>query len=227
VWERFAERASVALGEDEWPDEHGWPVDEGDGAVGDAHHHEWLETFDGPGADRYEAHSRWLRGMHRRAADRVAALTPPGARVLDVGCGPGRLLAELAARRPDTALTGVDVSERMVEIATARLARVAPGAGVLVGDVAALPLPDASADVVTAVLTAHHWEDVRRGVAEMARVLAPGGRVVVVELLEARGRVTAAMRATFGEGAVEAGRAWVLGLPLLARLEAGPDRTAD
>ena len=189
-------------------------------AMGHRRDHEWLETFEGEGADRYDAHARSLRGMHERTARRVAELVPPGGRHVDVGSGPGTLLARVAALRPDVTVTGVDVSQRMVELATARLAAVAGAerARVLVGDAAALPLPDACADVVTAVVTMHHWQDLDAGVAEAMRVLAPGGTVLVVELRGPARHVARALRAA--DALVVRGNAWVYGLPLLVRLSA-------
>lgn len=232
--------------------------------MGHRRDHEWLETFDGAGADRYDAHARRLRGMHERTAARIADLLPPGGQYLDVGSGPGTLLARVAALRPDAGVTGVDASPRMVEIAAARLAalpaeRPANGqpderptneqpderpanerpderraampsgdttssggeavrARVLQGSAEALPLPDRSADVVSAVLTMHHWDDLAAGVAEVLRVLAPGGSVLVVEM---RGPARHVARALRQAGAL-VGRenAWVYALPLLVRLTA-------
>lgn len=193
--------------------------------MGHRRDHEWLETFEGAGADRYASHSRWLRGMHLRTAQKVAARIPPGGRVVDVGCGPGGLLVHVAALRPDVTVTGVDLSERMVELASARLAStVAAGrAEVLRGDAAALPLPDGSVDVLSAVLTAHHWEDLRRGVEELVRVLAPGGSVVVVELRGPARHVRDELRRALAPAAVRRATAWVVGLPLLVGLEARRD----
>jgi len=198
----------------------GGAMREGD-AMGHRHDHQWLETFDGAGADRYDSHSRWLAGMHRRTAARVAALLPEGGRLLDVGCGPGRFLSQVAGGRPDVSLTGVDRSERMVELATARLGGDTGDAGparVLRGDAAALPVPDGSADVVTAILTAHHWEDLARGVGEAVRALAPGGTLLVVEMPGPARHVSRALRDALGQ--VERRTVWVMGLPLLVGLEA-------
>ncbi len=193
--------------------------------MGHRQDHEWLETFDGAGADRYDSHSRWLAGMHRRTAARVAAVLPRGGRLLDIGCGPGRLLAQVAAQRPDASLTGVDLSERMVELATARLGGDAGRARVLRGDAAALPVPDGSADVITAVLTAHHWEDLTRGVDEAARALAPGGTVLVVEMRGPARHVSRALRGALGQ--VDRRTVWAVGLPLLHGLRASRDQGVD
>jgi ubiquinone/menaquinone biosynthesis C-methylase UbiE len=190
--------------------------------MGHRRDHEWLETFEGDGADRYAEHARWMGGMHERTARRIAQVLPRGGRYVDVGTGPGALPATVAALRPDAGVTGVDPSERMVELAQARLA-AAPGdepGRVLRGDAAHLPLPDASADVVSAVLTMHHWPDLDGGVAELARVLVPGGALVVVEM---RGPSRHVARALRRAGLLVVRRnAWVMGLPALVRLTARP-----
>lgn len=198
--------------------------------------HATQEAFEGDGAERYDRRGRWLRGLTGRTAGHVAAIAPPGGHVLDVGCGPGRLLEAIAARRPDVSVTGVDLSAAMVELAGARLAAVsaggaalgaagAPGqARVLVGDVAALPVPDESVDVVTATLTAHHWSEPQRGFAELARVLRPGGSALVVEMRGPSRGLADAMADAFGT--VDRGTAWVLGLPLLVRLSARTGATS-
>lgn len=187
--------------------------------MGHRRDHEWLETFEGEGADRYDRHTRWLRGLHSRTARRIALLVPPGGRVLDVGCGPGGLLEQVAQLRPDAAVTGVDASARMVELAAARLAPLSDERRVVCGDVRDLPFEDASTDLVAAVLTAHHWEDLGAGCAEVARVLAPGGSVLVVEMRGPSRYVAGTLRDALGT-AVGRNAAWVIGLPLLVRLQA-------
>lgn len=187
-------------------------------AVGHRRDHEWLETFEGEGADRYDAHVRSLRGMHERAARRVVDLLPQGGRYVDVGAGPGTMLAQVAALRPDVTVTGVDPSQRMVELASGRLSEVGARARVLQGSAESLPLPDASADVVSAVVTMHHWQDLDAGVAEVMRALAPGGSVLVIEMHGPARHVARALRRA---GAIVVREiAWVYGLPLLARLTA-------
>lgn len=188
--------------------------------MGHRRDHEWLETFEGDGADRYAEHARWMGGMHGRTARRIAEVLPRDGRYVDVGTGPGALPAAVAARRPDVTVTGVDPSQRMVELAQARLA-TAPRAErgqVLLGDAARLPLPDGSADVVSALLTMHHWPDLDAGIGELRRVLAPGGTVVVVEM---RGPSRHVARALRRAGLLVVRKnAWVMGLPALVRLSA-------
>lgn len=102
-----------------------------------------------------------------------------GARVLDLGCGPGLLLRELVAHRPDLALQGMDISSQMVNRARRELA----GTGVrvaLLDDVGPLPLADRSIDTVTATRVLQVISARRLGplLREVRRVLAPGGRLI-------------------------------------------------
>jgi SAM-dependent methyltransferase len=99
----------------------------------------------------------------------VAEVAP--ARVLEVGPGPGEL-AERIQLELGAEVAAVDSSERMVELARAR------GVEAIVGDVQSLPFPDASFDCAVAAWMLYHVPDVDLGIAELARVLRPGGRLV-------------------------------------------------
>jgi ubiquinone/menaquinone biosynthesis C-methylase UbiE len=94
-------------------------------------HHD--TAFDQRGSAAYDRRARSaLRGLYRRVAAEVADVAPPSGTVLDVGTGPGRLLHEIAGRRDDLTLTGIDVSADMVAVAeraAAELARVLRPAG--------------------------------------------------------------------------------------------------
>jgi SAM-dependent methyltransferase len=94
-------------------------------------------------------------------------------KVLEVGCGEGEL-AERMQRELGVELVAVDQSPRMVELAQAR------DVDARVGDVQALPFPDGSFDVAVAAWVLFHVPDLERGLAELARVLRPGGRLVAV-----------------------------------------------
>jgi ubiquinone/menaquinone biosynthesis C-methylase UbiE len=134
--------------------------------------------FQGRSSRTYDFVARRLaRGFYRRLADDVAQTAPQGAALLDVGTGPGVLLAEIARRRPDLRLTGVDLSADMVSAAR----RNAAPAEVEVGDVTDLPFPDASFDLVVSSLSLHHWDDPRAAVPELARVLRPGGSLTIYD----------------------------------------------
>lgn len=96
----------------------------------------------------------------------------PG-RVLEVGGGPGELAARIAEAL-DCEVVMLDVSPRMVELAVGR------GVDARVGDVQRLPFDDECFDCAVAAWMLFHVPDIDRGLAELARVLLPGGRLVAV-----------------------------------------------
>jgi SAM-dependent methyltransferase len=97
-------------------------------------------------------------------------LPPPGRRTLDVGCGEGRIGAELGRR--GHRVVGVDTSPRMVELARERHDAV-------VADAAALPFADGSFDLVVAYMSLMNMDELHAAVREIGRVLEPGGRLCV------------------------------------------------
>ncbi len=107
----------------------------------------------------------------RLALDAVAEVLPR--RVLEVGCGRGEL-AERIVRDLGVELVAVDQSERMVELALGR------GVDAQLGDVQKLPFADGSFDCALAAWMLYHVPDLDLGLAELARVLRPGGRLVAV-----------------------------------------------
>ncbi|GIH06449.1 hypothetical protein Rhe02_45160 [Rhizocola hellebori] len=140
------------------------------------------KAFEGRNSRLYNfVAKRLLRRVYRRLAQDVANLAPEKASILDVGTGPGVLLMELAQRRADLRLTGVDLSADMVAVAAKNLAPQGERATVRVGDVTGLPFPDASFDLIVSSLSLHHWDDPEAAAPELARVLRPGGRVVIYD----------------------------------------------
>jgi SAM-dependent methyltransferase len=130
----------------------------------------------------YDTLSRLLLGpfLSRIAAD-VAAVAPDGARVLEVGCGPGHLSTRLAHHGFE--VTGLDLDPAMIARAQANTDRAVNRGerrpSFLVGDVAALAFPDRSFDLVVSTLSMHHWADPAAGLAEIGRVLRPGARALI------------------------------------------------
>jgi ubiquinone/menaquinone biosynthesis C-methylase UbiE len=104
----------------------------------------------------------------------------PGDRVVDVGCGPGRFLREAAERGAEA--VGVEPSGQMRRLAAWRTpASLRERVRVVDGTAERLPLDDGWATVAWAVASYHHWADPDAGLAELHRVLAPGGRLLIVE----------------------------------------------
>jgi ubiquinone/menaquinone biosynthesis C-methylase UbiE len=118
------------------------------------------------------------------ASIRSLAQVKPGDKVLDVGCGPGRLtLAAQGWVGPAGEAHGIDPSPEMIAVARRNAARTGLPAQFQKGLVEALPFPDATFDVVMSRLVLHHLPGdlKRRGLAEMRRVLKPGGACLVVD----------------------------------------------
>jgi SAM-dependent methyltransferase len=107
-----------------------------------------------------------------------------GQRVLDVGCGPGALTAELVRRLEPAAVAAVDPSEPFVAAARARY----PGVDVQQASAEQLPFPDHSFDAALAQLVVHFMSDPVAGLAEMARVTRHGGVVAACVWDHAGGR---------------------------------------
>jgi SAM-dependent methyltransferase len=186
-----------------------------------------VRDFDLPSAGAYDALvASVLEGFYARVAGEVAA-AHPGGKLLEVGSGPGRLAVRLAREAPGVTLTGVDISDAMVE----RAAHRAAGAGLServrfeVGDVAALPLSDEEFSAVVSTLSLHHWSDPASGLAEIHRVLEPGGEARIYDLAHwlwrpARGGDRLAQLAAaspFGEGEVKVVR-WPGSVPAFVML---------
>jgi ubiquinone/menaquinone biosynthesis C-methylase UbiE len=137
----------------------------------------WLFNL---GADIYAwftAQAAW-----RASCSALAPYLPSidGLRVLDLGCGPGVSTFELARARPDAHVTGVDIAPRMLRQARLRQSSADRITWVR-ADAARLPVLSASVDACTGHSFLYLVSDRARVLAEMRRVLRPGGRVVLME----------------------------------------------
>lgn len=136
---------------------------------------EWAPTY-----DRHWMQRLIFKPVQRKVLELAAEEVSHPARVLDVGCGTGRLLAAASERFPGAVLQGVDAAEGMVQQAQA----VSGGRfDVRLGTAEKLPFAGAQFDLVFSTMTFHHWADQRQGIAEIARVLTPAGRWVLADFI--------------------------------------------
>ena len=154
----------------------------------------WASTYDEPG--------NGLFAIDEPAVKAILDTLPIGD-ALDAACGTGRFAVVLAER--GHRVVGVDSSPEMLEVACAKL----PNADFHLGELADLPVPDASVDVVVCALALTHVPDLAPVMAEFARVLRPGGHVVIADAhheLVFRGSVTKAVGPKGEPGRVDAHR---------------------
>lgn len=126
----------------------------------------WAATYDGPNP---------AVAQEERVVRPLLDEMPAGV-ALDAACGTGRHARHLAAR--GHAVTGVDASPEMLAVARAKV----PDAGLLLGDLAALPLPAASVDFAVCSLALTHCQGLGPPIRELARVVRPGGRIVLSDI---------------------------------------------
>lgn len=130
-------------------------------------------------APEYE--DRWTRYVRRSTARTLRHLElAPGQALADLGCGTGALLDAVAAAAGGGSIRmiGLDVTPPMLAQARRRLPASVP---LVAGDAGALPLDDATLDTVVSVSSFHYWADPAVALAEIRRVLRPGGRLVITD----------------------------------------------
>jgi demethylmenaquinone methyltransferase / 2-methoxy-6-polyprenyl-1,4-benzoquinol methylase len=142
-------------------------------------------------AGHYDAmNSVMTAGLHHRWRQRTAdrAELAPGDSALDVCCGTGDLALELAQRvGPSGSVVGCDFSEPMLELARHKAERRgASGVRFEYADALQLPYADASFDAATVGFGVRNLADLDRGLAEMTRILRPGGRLAILEITQPR-----------------------------------------
>jgi ubiquinone/menaquinone biosynthesis C-methylase UbiE len=137
----------------------------------------WAQTY-----DRHWMQRAILDPVQRTALAMAADDVAQPSAILDVGCGTGRLLRLAESRFPGAKLHGVDAAIGMVKQAQAS---TLAGSEISFQQATAeeLPFADSRFDLVFSTLTFHHWNDQRKGMAEVARVLAPGGRWLLADFM--------------------------------------------
>lgn len=125
----------------------------------------------------------------------VSHLAPrPGGTYLDIGCGTGDMGVEIVRRCPAAHVVGLDPAERMLDVGRSKIAAAGLDASIAfsVGDATALPFGDAEFAGVVTAFCIRNVADRLAAMREMRRVLAPGGRVVILELSVPASRLLAA-----------------------------------
>jgi ubiquinone/menaquinone biosynthesis C-methylase UbiE len=141
------------------------------------HFNRWARTY-----DRHWMQRVIFEPVQRTVLELAAQEVPRPTAILDVGCGTGRLLRAAELRFPGASLAGVDAAVEMVKQAEAS---VPEGSAIRFQQATAeeLPFPAAQFDLVFTTLTFHHWHDQAKGIAEVARVLAPGGSWLLADFI--------------------------------------------
>ena len=108
---------------------------------------------------------------------------------LDIACGTGDFAIDLAAQPQVDSVVGIDFAKPMLPLAVAKSSRAATApTDYVAGDAHSLPFPDAAFICVTVGFGVRNFVDLPRALSEMARVLRPGGRLVVLEIVRMEGR---------------------------------------
>ena len=141
-----------------------------------------LLEFDEEASRRLEATYKTPDVVAQRQATLRALGLRRGEVVVDVGCGPGFLAGEMAAVvAPTGHVFGTDISDAMLELAKRNCSRAATSVSFQVADAAELPFPAGSFDVAVSTQVLEYVKDVDACIAEMHRVLKPGGRALIVD----------------------------------------------
>ena len=157
------------------------------------HHHDDTAPSHGSGAWDDETAEWYVEHYGDHATNRMAverAQLQPDDRVVDVGCGSGEAVREAAARLQEGQVTGVDPTPAMIRFAR-ELSASHPGRDrirYLEGSAEDIPLPDGSVTVALAINSLHHWQDAAAGLAEVKRILVPGGRLLIADEEPVKGR---------------------------------------
>jgi demethylmenaquinone methyltransferase/2-methoxy-6-polyprenyl-1,4-benzoquinol methylase len=165
-----------------------WDTPELDSVHDNAHKHDKVRAMFSAIARSYDlnnrVHSLWQDEMWRRKAVKLARVQP-GERVLDVACGTGDLTQAFAKRSRASEVVGVDFTPAMLDIAAQKQSKLHDAVRTRIeyqqGDAQNLDFADNSFDVLSIAFGIRNVQDPQKAFAEFARVLRPGGRIVVLE----------------------------------------------
>ena len=184
------------------------------------------------GTENEQQAATWVRGMFGRIAPRYDllnhllsmnidkywrartvklvsdVLAKPGARVLDVACGTGDLLIALAKREAGALVLGSDFSHPMLTAARSKTSR-----GLMEADALALPLADASFDLATIAFGFRNLTNYPRGLAELRRILKPGGVLAILEFSTPPNALLATLYGFYSRNVLPKIGGWISGSP--------------
>jgi ubiquinone/menaquinone biosynthesis C-methylase UbiE len=152
-----------------------------------------MRRYSMPSVGVYDLVTRLAFGRrYDEIAQAIAAEAPDGETVVDLGCGPGEVLVRLASLAPSLHLTGVDVDAAMIARAQRKTERMVPGTDLrrpqfVVADAAALPFADGSVGLVVSSYAVHHLPDRHAARAEILRVLKPGAKAIIWDVMSPHG----------------------------------------
>ncbi len=154
----------------------------------------WSGTYDRPGLQLFT-----YRPIHDAVLARIDGLEP--STVVDLGCGTGQLTQRLIRRFPDASIVGVDVADGMLTEAAGRLRQVGGDDQPLVrADALQLPFAASSVDLVVCTESFHWYPNQASALAELGRVLNPGGRVLIASIATVTGAGDRLLRWATGAG---------------------------
>lgn len=120
--------------------------------------------------------------VNQRRCTLQALALQKGEHVLDVGSGPGLLVADMARTvGPSGLVTGLDINTSMMRVAQRRCEPISSHVALVQGDATALPFPDEAFDVAVSTQVYEYIDDVAQALAEVYRILRPGGRILIID----------------------------------------------
>ena len=125
---------------------------------------------------------RLTRRLYQRVIGDIAPVLSEG-KVLDAGTGPGTLARDIARSLPRLQVYGIDLSEDMIRLARehAKREQLEERVHFDIGNIAHMPYPDQSFDLVVSTISMHHWYEIEQPLRDLYRVLRPGGRLWIYD----------------------------------------------